>query len=94
MKSKGLINLNSFNIVIASFSNSPNEEQVDLYFNEMIQSGFTPTVKTLNYILKMHVTLGNIEKAQAVFDSTATYNIVPDSWLYATLMSGYAKVNY
>ncbi|KAG9456609.1 hypothetical protein H6P81_001117 [Aristolochia fimbriata] len=90
MRSKGIVNIETFCIIIRKYARAQKVDQAIYSFNVMEKYGITPNLPAFNSLLSAFCKSKNVRKAQEIFDSMKD-RFVPDSKTYSILLEGWGK---
>ncbi|PON91543.1 Tetratricopeptide-like helical domain containing protein [Trema orientale] len=90
MRSKELLNVETFCIVMRKYARAQKVEEALYTFNVMEKYGVEPNLAALNGLLSALCKAKNVRKAQEVFDGMKT-RFEPDSKTYSILIDGWGK---
>ncbi|KAJ4843958.1 hypothetical protein Tsubulata_021350 [Turnera subulata] len=90
MKSKGMVNVETFCIIMRRYTRAQKVEEAIYTFNVMDKYGVPPNLAAFNGLLSALCKSKNVRKAQEIFDSMKD-RFVPDSKTYSILLEGWGK---
>ncbi|KAG2663330.1 hypothetical protein I3760_16G023900 [Carya illinoinensis] len=90
MKNMGMLNVETFCIMMRKYARSQKVEEAVYTFNVMEKYNIPPNLAAFNGLLSALCKSKNIRKAQEIFDSMKD-RFVPDSKTYSILLEGWGK---
>ncbi|KAF7829805.1 pentatricopeptide repeat-containing protein [Senna tora] len=90
MKKKGMLNVETFCIIMRKYARAQKVEEAVYTFNIMEKYGISPNLAAFNGLLSALCKSKNVRKAQEIFDRTKD-RFVPDSKTYSILLEGWGK---
>ncbi|KAF5444717.1 hypothetical protein F2P56_033825 [Juglans regia] len=90
MKNMGMLNVETFCIMMRKYARSQKVEEAVYTFNVMEKYNIPPNLAAFNGLLSALCKSKNIRKAQEIFDSMKD-RFIPDSKTYSILLEGWGK---
>ncbi|KAK9129138.1 hypothetical protein Sjap_009625 [Stephania japonica] len=90
MRSKGILNVETFCVIMRSYARAHKLEEAIYAFNVMETYGLPPNLPAFNSLLSALCKSKNVRKAQEIFDRMKE-QFVPDSKTYTILLEGWGK---
>ncbi|PIA40257.1 hypothetical protein AQUCO_02500156v1 [Aquilegia coerulea] len=90
MKSKGVLNVETFCIIMRKYARAQKVDEAIYTFNVMEKYGVEVNLVAFNGLLSAFCKSKNVRKAQEIFDSMKG-RFVPDSKTYSILLEGWGK---
>ncbi|KAK2967889.1 hypothetical protein RJ640_012369 [Escallonia rubra] len=90
MKSKGLLNIETFCIIMRKYARAKKVEEAVYTFNVMEKHDVPPNLAAFNGLLSALCKSKNVRKAQEIFDNMKD-RFVPDSKTYSILLEGWGR---
>ncbi|XP_077240068.1 tetratricopeptide repeat (TPR)-like superfamily protein [Tasmannia lanceolata] len=90
MGSKGILNIETFGVIMRKYARAQKVEEAVYTFNVMDKFGVTPNLDAFNSLLSALCKSKNVRKAQEIFDCMKD-RFIPNSKTYSILLEGWGK---
>lgn len=90
MRSKGLLNIETFCIIMRKYARAQKVEEAIYTFNVMEKYNVSPNLPAFNGLLSALCKSRNVRKAQEIFDNMK-HKFIPDEKTYSILIEGWGR---